>query len=154
VHEVKHDGYRLQVHVTAGRVRLYTMNAADWTDRYPRIVDEAARLKLHSRCFEHEAIDCAFDLLKLDGDDMRRLPLSDRKAALRRLLGRTKGGIQYVAHAEMCGEEAFAAACELGIEGIVSNRLTAPYKSGPCKSWIKVRNPRSAAYLRIVDGSY
>src|SRR3954470_3023235 len=45
VHEVKHDGYRLQVHVRAGRVRLYTMNAADWTERYPRIVEEAARLK-------------------------------------------------------------------------------------------------------------
>src|SRR3954467_5443389 len=87
VHEVKHDGYRLQVHVRAGRVRLYTMNAADWTERYPRIVEEAARLKrdpepncevictdengradfdrLHSRCFEHEAVACAFDLLRL-----------------------------------------------------------------------------------------
>jgi bifunctional non-homologous end joining protein LigD len=150
VHEVKHDGYRLQVHVRVGRVRLYTMNGADWTDRYPRIVEDAARLKgdavldcevicqdphgradfdrLHSRCFEHEAIACAFDLLRLDGD-MRRLPLRDRKAALRKLFGRTRGGIQYVAHAEMCGEEAFAAACELGIEGIVSKRLTAPYKS-------------------------
>jgi bifunctional non-homologous end joining protein LigD len=91
-HEVKHDGYRLQVHVRAGRVRLFTMNAADWTDRYPRIVEEAARLKrdavldcevicqgedgpadfdrLHGRCFEHEAIACVFDLLKLDGDDL------------------------------------------------------------------------------------
>ena len=46
VHEVKHDGYRLQVHVRAGRVRLYTMNAADWTERYPRIVEEAARLNV------------------------------------------------------------------------------------------------------------
>jgi bifunctional non-homologous end joining protein LigD len=156
VHEVTHDGYRLQVHVWAGRVRLYTMNAADWSDRYPRIVEDAARLKgdavldcevicqdergradfdrLHSRYFEHEAIACAFDLLGLDGDAMRRLPLSDRKSALRNLLARTRCGIQYVAHAEMCGEEAFAAACELGIEGIVSKRLTASYKSGPCKS--------------------
>jgi bifunctional non-homologous end joining protein LigD len=176
VHEVKHDGYRLQVHIRAGRVRLYTLNAADWTERYPRIVEEAAGLKrdavldcevictdengradfdrLHSRCFEHEAIACAFDLLRLDGDDMRRLPLADRKAALRKLLGRTREGIQYVAHAEMCGEEAFAAACELGIEGIVSKRLTAPYKSGQCKSWIKVRNPKSPAYLRIIDGTF
>jgi ATP-dependent DNA ligase len=73
--------------------------------------------RLHSRCFEHEAVACAFDLLRLDGADKRRLPLSERKAALRKLLGRTREGIQYVAHAEMCGEEAFAAACELGIEG-------------------------------------
>jgi bifunctional non-homologous end joining protein LigD len=94
VHEVKHDGYRLQVHVRSARVRLYTMNAADWTERHPRIVEEAARLKrdanldcevicrdesgradfdrLHSRCFEEEATACAFDLLNLDGDDLRR----------------------------------------------------------------------------------
>jgi bifunctional non-homologous end joining protein LigD len=176
VHEVKHDGYRLQVHVRAGRIRLYTMNAADWTERYPLIVEAAARFKrdavfdcevicpdeygravfdrLHSRCFEHEAIACAFDLLRLDGEDLRRLPLGGRKAALRKLLGRQRGGIQYVAHAEMCGEEAFAAACELGIEGIVSKRLTAPYKSGPCKTWIKVKNPKSAAYLRIIDRTF
>jgi bifunctional non-homologous end joining protein LigD len=85
---------------------------------------------------------------------LRRASFSLRKAALRKLLGRTREGIQYVAHAEMCGEEAFAAACELGIEGIVSKRLTAPYKSGQCKSWIKVRNPKSPAYLRIIDGTF
>jgi bifunctional non-homologous end joining protein LigD len=143
-HEVKHDGYRLQVHVRAGRVRLYTMNAADWTERYPLIVEEAARLKrdavldcevicqdehgradfdrLHSRCFEHEAIACAFDLLKLDGDDLRRRPLTERKAALQKLLKRSRGGIQYVKHLQMEGEEAFEAACGLGLEGIVSKR--------------------------------
>jgi bifunctional non-homologous end joining protein LigD len=152
------------------------MNAADWTERYPRIVEEAARLKrdalldcevictdesgradfdrLHSRCFEHEAIACAFDLLRLDGEDLRRKPLGDRKAALLKLLGRKRDGIQYVAHADMPGDEAFQAACELGIEGIVSKRLTAPYKSGPCRSWIKVRNPKSPAYMRIVDGTF
>jgi bifunctional non-homologous end joining protein LigD len=175
-HEVKHDGYRLQVHVRAGRVRLYTMNAADWTERYPLIVEEAARLKcdavldcevicqdedgranfdrLHSRCFEHEAIACAFDLLKLDGDDLRRQPLSERKASLLKLLGRSQGGIQYVWHVEADGKEAFDAACELGLEGIVSKRLIAPYKSGPCRSWIKVKNPRSPAYLRLIDGTF
>jgi bifunctional non-homologous end joining protein LigD len=88
VHEVKHEGYRIQVHVRASRVRLYTMNAADWTERFPRVVEEAARLKrnavldcevicsdengradfdrLLSRCFEHEAIARAFDLLRLE----------------------------------------------------------------------------------------
>ncbi len=77
VHEVKHDGYRLQIHVGKGRVRLYTINGADWTERYPRVVEEVRRIKLpcvidaevictddegpadferlHSRCFEHEA---------------------------------------------------------------------------------------------------
>jgi bifunctional non-homologous end joining protein LigD len=176
VHEVKHDGYRLQVHVRAGRVRLYTMNAADWTERYPLIVEAASRLKrdavfdcevicpdeygradfdrLHSRCFEHEAIACAFDLLRLDGDDLRRLPLSERKSKLDKLLRRSRDGIQYVEHLEGQGDNVFEAACMLGLEGIVSKRLTAPYKSGPCKAWIKVKNPRSPAYLRIIDGTF
>jgi bifunctional non-homologous end joining protein LigD len=91
----------------------------------------------------------------LDGDDLRRLPLYDRKEKLRKLLARsTQGGIQYVAHAVMPGDEAFDAACEMGLEGIVSKRLSAVYKSGPCKSWIKVRNPKSSAYLRIIDGTF
>jgi bifunctional non-homologous end joining protein LigD len=176
VHEVKHDRYRLQVHVRAGRVRLYTMNAADWTDRYPVIVEEAARLKrdavldcevicqdehgradfdrLHSRCFEHEPIACAFDLLKLEGEDLRRRPLAERKAALLKLLKRSRGGIQYVKHLQMEGEKAFEAACGLDLEGIVSKRLTGPYKSGPSKTWIKVRNPKSSAYMRIIDGTF
>jgi ATP-dependent DNA ligase len=51
-------------------------------------------------------------------------------------------------------ENVFEAACKLGLEGIVCKRLTAPYKSGPCKSWIKVKNPRSPAYLRIIDGTF
>ncbi len=75
----------------------------------------------------------------------RQLPLSERKAKLRKLLARARDGIQYVWHVESDGEDSFKAACELGLEGIVSKRLTAPYKSGPCKSWIKVRNPKSAA---------
>ncbi len=176
VHEVKHDGYRLQIHAGNGRVRLYTINGADWTDRYPLIVEEARRIKmpvvidaevvctdeygradfdrLHSRCFEHEAIACTFDLLRLDGDDLWRLPLSGRKAKLRKLLQRSTGGIQYVEHAEGDGAEMYEAACKLELEGIVSKRLTAPYKSGPCKSWVKVRNPKSPAYLRISDGTF
>ena len=92
VHELKHDGYRLQIHIRDGRVRLYTMNAADWSERYPLIFEDAARIKgtaiidaevvcagkdgvpdfdrLHGRCFDHLAVACAFDLL--NGDDLRR----------------------------------------------------------------------------------
>jgi bifunctional non-homologous end joining protein LigD len=110
--------------------------------------------RLHSRWFEQEAIACAFDLLKLDGDDLRRRPLAERKAAFQKLLKKTEGGIQYVHHHDDEGEKLFEAACKLGLEGIVSKRLTAPYKSGPCKSWIKVRNPKSSAYMRIIDGAF
>jgi bifunctional non-homologous end joining protein LigD len=73
---------------------------------------------------------------------------------LRHLLSRSNGGIQYVEHTEGDGAEMYEAACKLELEGIVSKRLTSPYKSGPCKSWIKVRNPKSAAYLRISDGTF
>jgi ATP-dependent DNA ligase len=90
----------LQIHVRDGRMRLYTMNAADWTARYPRIVEQAARIRgsaiidaevvwldadgiaqfdaLHSRIMDHAVVACAFDLLMLDGDDLRRRPLSER----------------------------------------------------------------------------
>lgn len=169
-HELKHDGYRLQIHVGDGRVRLYTMNGADWSKRYPLIA--AARIKgsaildaevvcadkdgvpdfglLHSRCFDHLAVACAFDLLMLDGDDLRRKPLSERKSALRKLLFQTKDGIQYVEHAEGHGDRMFAAVCDLGLEGIVSKKLNAPYRSGPSKSWIKVKNPKAAASTRVL----
>jgi bifunctional non-homologous end joining protein LigD len=171
-HELKHDGYRLQIHVRGGRVRLYTMNAADWTKRYPRIVEHAARIKgsaiidaevvwldadgvaqfdaLHSRVMDQAAVACAFDLLMIDGDDLRRKPLSERKAALRKLLKRSKGGIQYVEHSGGDGAEMFAAVCKLGLEGIVSKKINAPYRSGPSKSWIKVKNPKAAAATRVL----
>jgi bifunctional non-homologous end joining protein LigD len=176
VHELKHDGYRLQVHVRDGRVRLYTMNAADWTGRYPQVVKEAARIKgsaiidaevvcldpggvtdfeaLHSRVMDHVAVACAFDLMMLNGDDLRRKPLGERKALLRSLLRRTKGGIQYVEHTEGHGAEMFAEVCDLGLEGIVSKRIDSPYRSGPSKSWIKVKNPNAAAATRVLEGTF
>jgi bifunctional non-homologous end joining protein LigD len=176
VHELKHDGYRLQVHVRDGRVRLFTMNAADWTKRYPRIIEHAARIKgsaildaevvcldadgladfdtLHSRVMDHRAVACAFDLLMLDGDDLRRRPLSERKAALRKLLKRSKGGIQYVEHVEGNGAEMFEAICKLGLEGIVSKKITAPYRSGPSRTWIKVKNPKAPAATRVIAGAF
>ena len=169
-HELKHDGYRLQIHVRDNRVRLYTMNGADWSDRYPLIVAEAARIKspaildaevvcsdkdgvpdfglLHSRCFDHVAVACAFDLLMLDGDDLRRRPFVERKAALAKLLLRSRDGIQYVEHAEGHGDRMFAAVCNLGLEGIVSKKLDAPYRSGLSKTWIKIKNPEAPAATR------
>jgi hypothetical protein len=98
------------------------------------------RSHLYSRCFEHEAIACAFDPLKLDGDDLRRLALSDRKAALQSSSDARGAASNTSRTLKMPGEEAFEAACELGLEGRGSKRLTAPCKSGLCKAWIKVRN--------------
>ena len=175
-HELKHDGYRLQIHVRDGRVKLYTINGADWSRRYPRIIAEAARLKhsavidaevvcldgkatpqfdlLHSRRNDGDAIAVAFDLLMLNGDDMRRKSFIERKAALGKLLFRSRDGIQYVEHAEGHGDKMFAAVCHLGLEGIVSKKLNAPYKSGPSKSWLKIKNPNAPAATRARDGSF
>jgi bifunctional non-homologous end joining protein LigD len=174
-HELKHDGYRLQIHVRDGRVRLYTINGADWSKRYPLIVETAARINgtaildtevvwlgldgvpdfdaLHRRANDQNASACAFDLLMLNGDDLRRKPYVERKAALRKLL-RHGRGIQYVEHAESHGDKLYAAACKLGLEGIVSKKLNAPYRSGPSKVWIKVKNPKAPSATRVIDGIF
>ena len=89
-----------------------------------------------------------------DGDDLRRRPLIERKAALGKLLIRSRGGIQYVEHAEGHGDKLFESVCKLGLEGIVSKKLDAPYRSGPSKSWIKVKNPKAPAATRILDGTF
>ena len=118
-----------------GRVRLYTMKGADWSKRYPLIVRDAARIDgsaiidakvvwldsegmavfdaLHSRVNDAKASACAFDLLMLNGEDLRRKPYVERKAALRKIL-RHGRGIQYVEHAQGHGDRLFAAACKLG----------------------------------------
>jgi bifunctional non-homologous end joining protein LigD len=175
-HELKHDGYRLQLHVRENRVRLYTMNGADWTKRYPRIVEEAKRISesaildaevvclspegvadfeaLHNRTQDSVAVACAFDLLALNGDDLRRRPFVERKAALRKLLRSDRSGIQYVEHADGHGDKMFAAVCALGLEGIISKKLDAPYRSGPSQAWIKVKNPKALAAARVLDGTF
>lgn len=85
---------------------------------------------LHSRTADENAVALAFDLL-LAGDDIRRQSLIERKKELRWVLRKAREGIQYVEHSEGDGAEMFAAICKLGLEGIVSKRLTSVYKSGP-----------------------
>jgi bifunctional non-homologous end joining protein LigD len=173
-HELKHDGYRLQIHVRDGRVKLYTINGADWSKRYTMIVEAAGRIQgsaildaevvsldsdgitrfdaLHSRVNDGSAVACAFDLLMFNGDDFRRRPFAERKAALR--IKRTRRGIQYVEHTEGDGRQTFQAICKLGLEGIVSKKLNAPYRSGPSRTWIKVKNPKAPAATRAIDGTF
>jgi bifunctional non-homologous end joining protein LigD len=171
VHEVKHDGYRLIVRRDGEAVRLFTRRGYDWTDRYPAIANAAAKLKARSFTMDGEAVVCgadgvavfdalhrrgrvsdailqAFDLLELDGVDYQPLPLSRRKDRLARLLARVPVGIALNEHTDAKGELVFRQACVMGLEGIVSKRLTAPYKSGPCRDWIKVKNPDSPAMVR------
>jgi bifunctional non-homologous end joining protein LigD len=89
-----------------------------------------------------------------DGDDLRRQPLRERKLALSKLLFRSRGGIQYVEHSEGHSEKLFEAVCDLGLEGIVSKRLTSVYRSGPSRTWIKIKNPNAPAATRATDGTF
>jgi bifunctional non-homologous end joining protein LigD len=176
VHEIKHDGYRLQVRREGGGVRLFTRRGYDWTTRYPAIVAGAAAIEVQSFTLDGEAVVCgpdgvaifealhrrhivteatlqAFDLLELDGADLRPLPLSERKAHLEQVLARPPVGIELTDHTDLNGPAVFAQACRMGLEGIVSKRLGAPYRSGQSRDWLKIKNPDSPAMLRAREGS-
>jgi bifunctional non-homologous end joining protein LigD len=172
IHEIKHDGYRLIVQRQDNRVRLLTRNGHDWSDRYPWIVDAARRLRqkqfvidgeavvlgvdgisdfgaLYSHQHDAEVQFYAFDMLAGEGDDMRSLPLSIRKANLARLLARRTDGI-FIAPFEQgdIGPELFRAACDMGLEGLVSKHRERPYRAGRSSHWVKVKNPASPAMTR------
>jgi bifunctional non-homologous end joining protein LigD len=171
VHEIKHDGYRLQVRREGDKVRLFTRRGYDWSGRYPAIIVTAMQLRATSFTLDGETCVCgpdgvaifdalhrhgtvsdamlyAFDLLELDGQDLRGLALGDRKKRLARLVGKRRLGIVLSAHTGDDGAAIFRQACKLGLEGIVSKRLNAPYRSGPSRDWIKVKNPDSPAMIR------
>ena len=165
VHEIKHDGYRLMVRRDGARVRCFTRNGHDWADRFPAIVDAALRIKAQSFLIDgeaviarddgtpdfhalrsqrrgHEAVLYAFDLIEHDGDDLRDLPLIERKRRLAKLLGRAKRrAIQFVEHLTGDGPTVFEHVCRMGLEGIVSKRTDAPYRSGPSKDVAQVEEP-------------
>jgi bifunctional non-homologous end joining protein LigD len=104
--------------------------------------------ELSRRGAAQTAILHAFDLIEHDGEDLRNLPFLDRKAALARLLHETEAGILLNEHIAEDGPTVFAHACRLGAEGIVSKRVDGTYHSGPCRIWIKVRNPASVDVQR------
>ena len=176
MHEIKHDGYRLIARRSDDRVRLYTRRGFNWVDRYPRIIEALHSLPVRSIVIDGEAVVCgkdgksdfdqlhsgahdaavflfAFDLIELDGEDIRPVPLEQRKGKLEKLLARSNG-IQFSEHLAGDGATIFAHACKLGLEGIVSKRRDLPYRSGRCRDWIKVKNPASPAVLRIQDGTW
>jgi ATP-dependent DNA ligase len=175
IHEIKHDGYRLTVHREGKRVRLFTRNGHDWSDRYPLIVEAALRVRigsfvlhgeavllgvhgrsdfdgLHSRQHNDDVQFYAFDVLMTEGDDLRKLPLSMRKASLARLLARRVNGI-FLSDFERgeIGPDLFRHACMLGLEGLVSKRNDRPYRAGISPNWVKVKNPAHPAMARIKE---
>jgi bifunctional non-homologous end joining protein LigD len=175
IHEIKHDGYRMIVRKKDERVRLFTRRGYEWTDRFPLIVGAVARLQPVALVIEGEAVCCesdgtanfeklhsqahndrvflyAFDLLDLGGVDLRVEPLVERRGRLQHLLsGVTGAGVQFNEHIDGDGATVFEHACKLGFEGIVSKHRKHPYRSGPSKSWIKVKNPNAPGVLRFKD---
>jgi bifunctional non-homologous end joining protein LigD len=175
LHEIKYDGYRLRVERNGDRVRLITRGGYDWTKRYPWIVEAALKNRqkqfvidgeavilgvdgysdfnaLHSGKHNDEVQLLAFDALAMDGEDLRDLPLSMRKANLARLLARRPDGI-FMSDFEQgeIGPDLFRKACEFGLEGLVSKHRDRSYRGGRQKHWIKVKNRKHPAMSRVMD---
>jgi bifunctional non-homologous end joining protein LigD len=176
LHEIKYDGYRLIVQkLDRKRVRLFTRNGRDWTNRYPLIVEAALKNRtpsfvidgeavllgvdgvsdfngLHSRRHDDQVQLYAFDVLALGGDDLRKLPLHLRKNNLARLLARRRDGI-FASDFEQgeIGPDLFRHACKLGLEGIVSKRRESQYRAGRSPDWIKVKNRQHPAMYRVME---
>ena len=176
VHEIKHDGYRLMVRRDALSVgiRLLTRNGHDWASRFPLILQAVRRLKVRSCLIDGEAVCCnehgvpsfdklryrsndpevvliAFDLLELDGNDLRREPLEVRKQTLASLLRGSLPGVQFNTHLTHPGDIVFEHACKMGLEGIVSKRLGSVYRSGRTSDWLKFKNPEAPAARREAE---
>ena len=111
---------------------------------------EALRAAMAKRRAPH-ALLYAFDLLELDGQDLRSLTWEERRSRLIPLLKDTAPSIVLSEHAEGDGEALFRNACAMGLEGLVAKRRYSRYRSGPSKDWIKIKNPAAPAYTRVRD---
>jgi ATP-dependent DNA ligase len=174
VHEIKHDGIRAIARNEDKRVKLYSRPGNDLTRRFPLIVEALARLRIVPCIIDGEAVVCrddglavfdlvrhwanggiaflyAFDLIELDGDDLRPEPLEKRKTKLARLLVRIRSGIRLNEHLEAEGALVFEHACRMGLEGLVSKRKGSPYRSGRSQHWMKAKNPNSPAVTRLAE---
>ncbi|QDA36909.1 DNA ligase D (plasmid) [Paracoccus liaowanqingii] len=164
LHEIKFDGYRLQAHLRDGEVTLFTRSGHDWTDRFGAAIPAAlGKLKARTAILDGEVVSegasgasdfsalqaaltdgqtdslvyCAFDILHLDGSDLRPLAQIDRKEALEALLQGSGEPLRYSAHFKENGELVLRHACRLSLEGVISKDARAPYRSGRGKAWIK-----------------
>jgi bifunctional non-homologous end joining protein LigD len=173
--EIKHDGSRVIARKEGKRVRLYSRPGNDLTYPFRLIVDALANLRSRSCIIDREAVACrddgmasfdriryrrhddevflyAFDIIELNGDDLRGNALAVRKATLERLLARAASGLHYNEHLDNeDGPLVFLHACKLGLEGIVSKRRDSPYSSGPSAHWIKSKNPQAPAVKREAE---
>jgi bifunctional non-homologous end joining protein LigD len=174
-HEIKFDGYRVQLRVEDGRATLRTRKGLDWTEKFAAIAEAAADLPDAIVDGEVVALDAAgqpdfaalqaalsdgdsrdliffaFDLLAHEGEDLRDLPLRERKARLRAMMGDDEPRLRFVDHFETAGDAVLLSACKLELEGIISKRLDAPYRSGRSDTWTK---SKCRAGHDVVIGGY
>lgn len=164
VHEIKFDGYRIQARLDHGKVALLTRKGLDWTEKFPGVAQAIAKLPAKAALIDGEVVsedsegisrfsllqqDLAnrrhdrmvlyvFDLMHLDGRDLTPLPLTARKAALARMLGRARAGrVRLSRSLHERGPALLKRACKVGLEGIISKRADARYRSGRGYDWLK-----------------
>ena len=170
----KHCSFHIMARRDGNGVRLFSRNGHDFTSRFPLLAAAAMALPAHSFLIDGEAIVtdgdgfavfelirrqrhggaavlCAFDLIELEGEDLRRAAIEHRKQKLSRLVRTPHPGIILNEHYDGDGEIVFKYACKLGCEGIVSKRLGSPYRSGRFAHWVKVKNPNAPAVKREAD---
>jgi bifunctional non-homologous end joining protein LigD len=158
-------------------MRLLTRRGYDWTQRFRLIADAINGLRCRSCLIDGEAVACddtgvpdfkllirnrrygsaqlyAFDLLELDGEDLRGRPIEMRKAALKRLLGKDRAGLLMSQPIDTPADVAFQHICQLGLEGIVSKRLRSRYESGRSTTWLKTINPNAPALQRLEEENW
>ena len=174
IHEIKFDGYRLQGHLRGGLASMWTRGGLNWTKRFPTIAVAMSHIPATELVVDGEVISTneqgaanfsqlqddlsksrydrmvyyAFDLLYLDGYDLRAVPLIERKKALHELLSEAGDThpIIFSEHFDTDGTTLFRQACEMKLEGIISKFKGAPYKSERNESWIKVKCSQTARY--------
>ncbi|MFL6790095.1 MAG: DNA ligase D [Bradyrhizobium sp.] len=169
VYEIKGDGYRAQLHIREDEVRVYSRTGLDWTKQFSSIAAAAPALKAKTAIIDGEAVVYgtngvpdfqqlrrelgarkservryhAFDLLYLDGYDLREVPYIERKKLLECLLKGAPETFIFVECIEADGKTVFALACKLGVEGVIAKRTDTPYRSGRQESWIKLKCKKS-----------
>lgn len=169
LYEIKADGYRAQLHLSGGAVTIYSRSGADWTRAFAVIAEAARRLRARDAVIDGEAVAYgaaglpdfqalrreigrgrsgrlryhAFDLIHLDGHDLRDVSYVERKALLEKLLEGSPDVLSYVGYLDDDGARVFAHACRMGLEGVVAKRARSPYRSGRVEDWIKLKCTRS-----------
>jgi bifunctional non-homologous end joining protein LigD len=176
-YEIKHDGFRFLAVRQSKQVRVYSRGGHDWSERLPAITAALLALPVRSVVLDGEGVICgpdgksqfdrmracfsrhgapeaflyAFDLLELDGQDLRTKPWAARREALVSLLDGSEHGIRLCEHIEdVDGTVVFRQACVMGLEGIVAKHRNSRYRSGRCREWIKIKNKARPAIERAM----